>query len=231
MVHLNGASTHKIIDNLVQMVFKLSEDVQLLRKDNEYWKNHLSKLASSAPTPAAPATKSSIQGTTPLVHNDPAHKAKDAVPCSASTVADAGSKSYKDVLSAGLKPKVSSVDTEGFTTVSHKKKPSSGTPSANTIRQRRQPLGVRNSASVPIVSKSERSKALFVSRFSPEVTAADVDKPLKEQLSLKRLVCNRLKTKFNSYASFHISFDEEDFPLINNTGVLPNGCLVAPFDP
>jgi hypothetical protein len=95
--------------------------------------------------------------------------------------------------------KVSGEDSEGFTTVSYKKKPTSGIPSVNTVRHRRQPLiGVRNSASLPIVSKRERSKALFVSRFSPEVTVADVEKSLKEQLSLKSLVCTRLKTKFNA---------------------------------
>jgi hypothetical protein len=102
--------------------------------------------------------------------------------------------------------KVSGEDSEGFATVSYKEKPTSGIPSVNTVRHRRQPLiGVRNSASLPIVSKRERCKALFVSIFIPEVTAADVGKSLKEQLSLKRLVGIRLKTKFNSYASFHIS--------------------------
>jgi hypothetical protein len=65
--------------------------------------------------------------------------------------------------------------------------------------------------------------------LSPEVTAADVEKSLKEQLSLKRLVCTRLKTKFNAYASFHISVNEEDFTLINNMDVWSNGCLIAPF--
>jgi hypothetical protein len=40
MVRLNGASTHK----LVQMVLKLSKDVQLLRKGNEYLKYNLNKL-------------------------------------------------------------------------------------------------------------------------------------------------------------------------------------------
>jgi hypothetical protein len=126
--------------------------------------------------------------------------------------------------------KASGEESEGFTTVTYKKKPTSGTPSVNTVRHRRQPLiGVRNSASLPIVSKRERSKALFVSRFSPEVTAADVEKSLKEQLSLKRLVCTRLKTEVNAYASFHISVSEEDFPLINNTGVWPSGWLIAPF--
>jgi hypothetical protein len=88
---------------------------------------------------------------------------------------------------------------------------------------------VRNSASLPVVSKRERSKSLFVSRFGPDVTAADIEKTSKEQLSLKRLVCTRLKTKFDAYASFHISVNEEDFPLINNTAVWPSGCLIAPF--
>ncbi|KDR17953.1 hypothetical protein L798_08171 [Zootermopsis nevadensis] len=230
MVRRNGASTHKLVENLVQMVLKLSEDVQLLRKDNGYLKSQLAKLASCAPAPAVPP---SIQKPSSLVYDDAAHKAADPALCSASTSADAGSKSYKDILSAGLKPKVSGAESEDFITVSYKKKPTSVMPSVNTVntvRQRRQPLiGVRNSAALPIVCKRERSKALFVSRFSPGVSAADVEKSLKEQLSLKRLVCTRLKTKFDAYASFHISVNEVDFPLINNTGVWPNGCLIAPF--
>jgi hypothetical protein len=126
--------------------------------------------------------------------------------------------------------KVSGEDSEGFTTVSYKQKPTSGTPSVNTEIHQRQPLiGMRNSVSLPIVSKRERSKALFVSTFSPEVKAADVEKSLKERLSLKRIVCTRLKTKFNAYASFHISVNEEDFPFINKTDVWPNGSLIAPF--
>jgi hypothetical protein len=36
MVRRNGAITRKLVENLVQMDLKLSEDVQLLRKGNEY---------------------------------------------------------------------------------------------------------------------------------------------------------------------------------------------------
>lgn len=39
----------------------------------------------------------------------------------------------------------------------------------------------------------------------------------------------RLKTKFNGYASFNISVNEDEFTLINNTVVEPNGCLIAHF--
>jgi hypothetical protein len=43
------------------------------------------------------------------------------------------------------------------------------------------------------------------------------------------LACTRLKTKFNFYASFHISVTEDGFSLINDVGVWPSGCLIAPY--
>jgi hypothetical protein len=52
---------------------------------------------------------------------------------------------------------------------------------------------------------------------------------MKEQLILKNLVCTKLKTKFNSYSSFHIPVMEEEFSLINNTGIWPTGCLIAQY--
>jgi hypothetical protein len=79
------------------------------------------------------------------------------------------------------------------------------------------------------VWKTVKTKALFVSRFSPDVTSVETENSLKEQLLLKSLVCTRLKTKFSTYASFHVSVAEEDFPLISNVGVWPDGCLIAPF--
>jgi predicted HicB family RNase H-like nuclease len=67
------------------------------------------------------------------------------------------------------------------------------------VKHRRQPLiGVRNSPLLPIISKQARYKALFVSRFSPEVSTDDVEKSLNEQLSLNMLVCTGLKTKLNT---------------------------------
>jgi hypothetical protein len=97
-------------------------------------------------------------------------------------------------------------------------------------KRHRQPLiGARNTPSLPVVAKNVKTKALFVSRFSPEVTADDVHKSIVEQLGLNKLVCTRLKTKFNTYASFHVSVAEDEFPLINDSGVWPTGCLIAPY--
>jgi hypothetical protein len=99
--------------------------------------------------------KPSAQGPSTLPDDVPPPSAAASADCSASAGAgaDAGSKSYKDVLSIGLKSKVSDVDSDRLTTVSYEKKPTSGTPSFNTVRQRKQQLiGVRNSAFLPIVS-------------------------------------------------------------------------------
>jgi hypothetical protein len=51
---------------------------------------------------------------------------------------------------------------------------------------------------------------------------------LNEQLSLKKLVCIKLRTKFNSYSFFHISVMEDEFAVIN-TGVWSSGCFIAPY--
>jgi hypothetical protein len=48
-------------------------------------------------------------------------------------------------------------------------------------------------------------------------------------LQLASIACTRLKTKHNSYASFRVSAAEDDFHLINTTGVWPSGCLIAPY--
>jgi hypothetical protein len=72
-------------------------------------------------------------------------------------------------------------------------------------------------------------RLFFVWHLSREVSALDVEKSLKEQLSLKKLVCTRLKTKYNTYPSFHVSVIEDDFPLINKIGVWSTGCLIAAF--
>jgi hypothetical protein len=57
-------------------------------------------------------------------------------------------------------------------------------------------------------------KITFVSQFSPDVSAKDIEKSLQEQFKLSSVTCTRLKTKCKSYTSFHALVNEEDFPLI-----------------
>ncbi|GBM64816.1 hypothetical protein AVEN_178548-1 [Araneus ventricosus] len=48
-------------------------------------------------------------------------------------------------------------------------------------------------------------------------------------LNLKFLQCHRLKTKFQSYASFHIEVYENDFQQLLDSMFWPEACLAAEF--
>jgi hypothetical protein len=120
---------------------------------------------------------------------------------------------------------------DGFTTVkranARKETPST---SSKSVRKNKQPMiGVRCSSSHPTIIKSVKMESFFISHISPEVAATDNEKSLLHQLKISSLTCTRLKTKFRTYTSFHISVNEEDFHSIHNMGVWPNGCLTAPF--
>lgn len=73
-----------------------------------------------------------------------------------------------------------------------------------------------------------KKKALFVSRFNPNVTIEDV-KDLLKDLQVSGLVCRRLKTKYTDYNSFHVEVVIEDFDKVCKPEVWPRGILVAPF--
>jgi hypothetical protein len=226
-VRANGICTM----SLVVMVSKLSSEVTQLRF-NETLKTQLCDLQQ------VPSHVPSTQ--------------QDAASCAIATNSTA--KSYRDVVCAlSGKPDTAVVTalatnslpeqsivlgdnpSDGdFVTVVRKKQitpyPVSTAAVANTTKEPWIVMtGVRSSSSLSVVQMRVCRKSLFVSRFSLDVTASDVEKSLKDQLQLASLACTRLKTKHNSYASFHVSVAEDDFHLINNTSVWPNDCLIVPY--
>lgn len=113
---------------------------------------------------------------------------------------------------------MSNTDPEGFQIVTKKK-----------FKKREPKVGTCTNTKLEMAPERIRSKALFVSRFSSNVNKNNIEESLLNQLKLRSLSVTKLKTKFQSYSSFHISVDERDFDLINNTDVWPAGCLIAPF--
>jgi hypothetical protein len=235
-IRLNGLNSVEMLKSLLGLVNKLSEVTQL-KSDNASLKAQLNTLPKSVEDKSKISEHSTAgslppQSTVNAVARKPVASATAAlsglsIPAD-STSADMRVLSYKEVTSKGLSPQVATpADSEGFVTVTNKRK-NTVAPMVKNIKSRRQPIGVRNSTSL-LLQKKERIKAIFVSRFCPDMTTDDAVTSLKEQLSLKKLVCTRLKTKFSTYASFHVSILEDEFPLINNTGVWPAGCLIAPF--
>lgn len=212
------------------MVTKLSCEIQLLKNDNTDLKSQLRDLQrSNALPPSIPsgAVSVSAPATSAPTYRDILTSAGAHPACTA--------VSSKPILQPTLPASSTDIQAvDGFITVQKKRKvnhPSSvpsGVPKP-PMKPRTLLIGNKNGSSLPTVPKRVRTKALFVSRFSPEVSSADVEQSLKDQLELASLKCTKLKTKYNSYSSFHISVSEDDFHLVNNADVWPAGCLVAPY--
>lgn len=85
-------------------------------------------------------------------------------------------------------------------------------------------------ASSPMVRAPRvRTSALFISRFSPNITVGDI-KGLLTSLSLSHLVVSKIKTRYRElYSSFHVEVLESDFVKIDDETVWPDGCLIKPF--
>jgi hypothetical protein len=218
-VCLTGVCTMGMVKSLIEMVTKLTCEVQELKSDNTALKLQLRDLHQfRIPAPSiSTEALSSTHGAAAKTYRDVltlggGHPASTAVPSGPNrqTSLPASSVMARDTQAA-----------DGFITVlgkrnvNHPSSISSGVP--NPPRKTRTPLfGMKSGSSLSTVPKRMRTKALFVSRFSPDVSSADVERSLKDQLELASLTYTKLKTKFNSYSSFHIAVSEDDFHLINN---------------
>jgi hypothetical protein len=230
-VRLNGVCTMEMVKSLIEMVTKLSSEVQLLKDDNVALKLQLRQ--NQAPPPPIPLEAVSARSVAaPLTYRE-VLTSRDGHPASIGVSMPKVQPSPSPLPEASVMASDKQA-VDGYITVQKKRKGnnfshnSAGVP--NPPRTSRTPLfGNRSGSSLATVPKKVRTKALFVSRFSPEVTSADVEKSLKEQLELASLKCTKLKTKYSSYSSFHISVSEDDFHLINNTDVWPTGCLITPY--
>lgn len=98
----------------------------------------------------------------------------------------------------------------------------------NPNRNRLVISGSNKNSGLKTVSKLPRRKALFVSRLSPETSEEVINESLNF-LHLDYLKCRRLKSRFPSYASFHIETYEKDFEKLLDECVWPEGCIVSEF--
>lgn len=80
-----------------------------------------------------------------------------------------------------------------------------------------------------IAQRRDAHKALFVSRIAPETTSSEIVDLLSTVVPNKEVVVKRLKTRYDTYASFYISVNSDVFELINNEDFWPDGCIFKPF--
>ncbi|GBO15926.1 hypothetical protein AVEN_172151-1 [Araneus ventricosus] len=86
--------------------------------------------------------------------------------------------------------------------------------------------GAGKNSNLEIVGKMPKRKAIFLSRLGPSTTVNDITNYLSS-LKLQYLQCNRLKTKFQSYASFHIEVHECDLHLLLDASFWSEGCRIT----
>ncbi|XP_077545924.1 uncharacterized protein LOC144158716 [Haemaphysalis longicornis] len=85
--------------------------------------------------------------------------------------------------------------------------------------------GTSKLSKVKAVPRKPISKALFVSRLDPKTSIEDVKDFVKPVLGDKTVQCVKLRTKYDSYASFHLSGDDEAFAALNCFDVWPEGSI------
>ena len=197
----------EIVQPLVVMVSKLSSEVQQVRIDNKTMKVQLRELQQA---------HTHVQSTRHEAATTPIPSARsyrdvvcvvDGKPNVAKVTAPAINSLPEPSLVMGENP-----SSEDYVTVVKKWVTPSpvNTALANTTKKARVAMIGVSSYSLSVVQKRVRMKSLYVSRFSPDATAFDVEKSLNDQLQLASLACTRLKNKHNLYASFHVSIAEDD---------------------
>lgn len=86
----------------------------------------------------------------------------------------------------------------------------------------------KKTSALSVAQRQHRPKAIFVSNLSSETTSSDLTNHLKA-LNISPLSCRRLRTKYQSYSSFHVAVDEEALKRLNDPSMWPMGCLFKPF--
>jgi hypothetical protein len=202
-------SVQSASENLLDIVRKLREDEALLKSDNaNLWITWRSWPASGIVV--LQSRSAGRHRNRWPIYSGPSSESSQELSCSCnfwigaycSPSEESADRWFTlDAASAVTSPQVSAVQvhSHGFRTVSHKKETAAGASTVNTAKHRRQPLiGLRNSH----FCQQAKSNVLFVSGFTPEFSADDVEKSLKRQLNLRKFVCTRLKTKFNNIHNF-----------------------------
>ena len=88
--------------------------------------------------------------------------------------------------------------------------------------------GSSSNSSIKVVQTEQRKKAIFLSRLGPDVTISEITEFLTKH-NLKHLKVNKLRTKYDSYSSFHIELEEERFDELFDAKHWPKGSFISQF--
>ncbi|KAI5696821.1 hypothetical protein M8J75_000718, partial [Diaphorina citri] len=126
---------------------------------------------------------------------------------------------------------VNTQDRDGWTTVGNRR-------SRNNTAPRNPPkIGTKaiqaGNSSTPMVRRkvpSIKTSALFVTRFSPNVTVQDIKDLINASLTLSHLKISKIQSKHqDQYSSFHVEVLVSDYSKIDDVSLWPDGCLMKQY--
>lgn len=79
-----------------------------------------------------------------------------------------------------------------------------------------------------VVSPSTSLRALFVTKLAPDIICKD-DSSRLSSVGIDKVECRHLKTRFDTYGSFHVAAAAEDFEKLADPAVWPKSSLFKPF--
>ena len=107
---------------------------------------------------------------------------------------------------------------------------SSETWEIKSKRKRRPKLGKKEVTSLKVIKPLSKPADIIISRLDPETTEDQLTAFVESQFgNANSIVCKKLKTKFDSYSSFHVSFQGVIFSEALLLGNWPAGALVKRF--
>lgn len=89
-------------------------------------------------------------------------------------------------------------------------------------------VGVSDGTVLAAVGRPRPPKAMFLTKLRPSTTSAQVAKHLCS-VGAVPIMCKRLKTRHDSYASFYVAVDDVCFEKLRDPALWPRHCLFKPF--
>ncbi|KAG0434778.1 hypothetical protein HPB47_018892 [Ixodes persulcatus] len=106
--------------------------------------------------------------------------------------------------------------------------PPSGINSARPKARTPALTGASETCKLIVAPPSTRRRALFVTKLNPDTSCEDISSHLSS-VGVEEVECRKLKTRYDSYASFHVSVAAKDFDKLSDPTVWPKSCLLKAF--
>lgn len=239
---INKENKYKFIYETFKMVQELTKEVGQLRSDNEFMKNEISNLRTqlnkaNAQVPSyakrvqnvPEANKNKSESRTTL-HSTPG-TSQDVITNKIADKATSATAPTTNRTSTPVRIPLTQQSTDD-TAPNHpldEGKDDNDWIIYQNKRRRKGPPPLQGCRQMSGLNVTKKKKAFFASRFNPDTTDKDIEDYLKKEFKIEYVKCTKLVSKFDHYASFHVSVTCDDFAKLNHENAWPEGILAKPF--